>query len=74
MAHIHAQDTSTARLVVLRLQSALDLIAEQPAIGTPVTSRRTRRFPIPKTGHTIDYRVEQGEILILRWIRQRRQV
>ncbi|MYN38302.1 type II toxin-antitoxin system RelE/ParE family toxin [Duganella sp. FT109W] len=73
LAHINAQDESAGRLVLQRLQVALDLIAIQPHIGTPTNRRRSRRFPVPKTGHTIDYRVEQSEILVLRWMRQRRK-
>ncbi|MQA20670.1 type II toxin-antitoxin system RelE/ParE family toxin [Rugamonas rivuli] len=73
IAHIHAEDASASQLVLRRLQNALDVIADQPGIGTLTDRRDTRRFPIPKTGHTIDYRVHQGEILVTRWARQRRK-
>lgn len=73
MAHIDAQDVSTGRLVLQRLHTALDLIATQPEIGTRINQRRTRRFAIPKTGHSIDYLVKFNEILVVRWARQRRK-
>jgi plasmid stabilization system protein ParE len=73
MVHINAQDISTGQLVLQRLKVALDLIAVQPDIGTPTAGRITRRFPIPKTGHTIDYRVEKDLIVVTRWTRQTRK-
>ncbi|WP_083902542.1 type II toxin-antitoxin system RelE/ParE family toxin [Janthinobacterium sp. HH01] len=73
IAHIHAQDALASGLVLQRLQNALDVIAAQPGIGTPTDRRDTRRFPIPKTGHTIDYRLHQGDIMVTRWARQRRK-
>lgn len=42
-------------------------------LGTPMTTLNIRRFAIPKTGHTIEYRVRPGELYILRWYRQRRK-
>ncbi|MBV6322408.1 type II toxin-antitoxin system RelE/ParE family toxin [Duganella violaceipulchra] len=72
IAHINEQDVSAGELILLRLQNALDVIVAQPGIGTPTDRRDTRRFPIPKTGHTIDYRVRQSEIMVTRWARQRR--
>jgi plasmid stabilization system protein ParE len=74
MAHIYAQDVGTGRLMLQRLQTALDLIAIQPHIGTPTNRRFVRRFPVPKTGHSIDYSSDQNEILVLRWMRQRRNI
>ncbi|NVD70267.1 type II toxin-antitoxin system RelE/ParE family toxin [Duganella sp. BJB1802] len=73
IAHIKAQDVSAGELVLQRLQNALDVIVAQPGIGTPTDRRDTRRFPIPKTGHTVDYRVHRGEIVVTRWARQRRK-
>lgn len=73
IAHINAQDMSAGDLVLQRLQSALDAIAAQPGIGTPTDRRGIRRFPIPKTGHTIDYRVHENAIMVTRWARQKRK-
>lgn len=70
--HIGAQDPSASALVYKRLLGALDAISLQPAIGTPTHRKNIKRFPIPRTGHTIEYRVTAGEIVITRWIRQAR--
>ena len=69
MAYILSQDRVSADLVLTRLHAALDAIALHPGIGTPTRTRSTRRFAIPKTGHTIEYRVSAEEIVIVRWIR-----
>jgi plasmid stabilization system protein ParE len=73
MAHVYAQDMEAGRLLLQRLQRALDLIAEQPGIGTQTKQKNLRRFPIPRTGHTIEYRVGRGGITITRWARQTRK-
>jgi hypothetical protein len=49
------------------------MIAGQPGIGTPTKQKNLRRFPIPRTGHTIEYRVGRGAITITRWVRQTRK-
>lgn len=68
--HIGAQDPGTSILIQQRVSAALDAIAIQPGIGTPTQRRNTRRFPIAKTGHAIEYTVVGGEIIITRWVRQ----
>jgi plasmid stabilization system protein ParE len=70
--YIAVQDPGASSLVYQRLLVALDVISLQPAIGTPTHQKNIRRFPIPKTGHTIEYRVTTSEIVITRWIRQAR--
>ena len=70
--HIAAQDTNASALVYKRLLGALEVISMQPAIGTPTHQKNIKRFPIPKTGHTIEYRLTPNEIVITRWIRQKR--
>jgi len=72
MARINAQDFVAGQLVLQRLNNALDVIATQPAIGTPTERGNTRRFAIPKTGHSIDYTISRAGILVTRWARQRR--
>ena len=72
LSHIAAQDPNTSALVYKRLLGALDLISLQPAIGTPTHRKNIKRFPIPKTGHTIEYRLTPNEIVITRWVRQAR--
>ncbi|MRW91742.1 hypothetical protein GJ699_17245 [Duganella sp. FT80W] len=73
LSYIAAQDRHAADLVTGRVASALALIQIQPDIGTLV-KRGLRRFPIPKTGHVIDYRVTKVEIRIIRWARQTRML
>jgi plasmid stabilization system protein ParE len=70
--HIAAQDATAAALVDKRLSAALDVIALQPGIGTLTRRHNVRRFPIPKTGHMIEYRHTGDEITVIRWIRQSR--
>lgn len=70
--HIAAQDPGASALVYKRLLGALGVISLQPAIGTPTHQKNIKRFPIPKTGHTIEYRLAANEIVITRWIRQAR--
>lgn len=72
MAYVNAQDTVAGELILRRLQNAIDLILLQPGIGTPINRRNVRRFPIPKTGHTIEYRIAGNVLTIRRWIRQAR--
>ncbi|MBA5639076.1 type II toxin-antitoxin system RelE/ParE family toxin [Duganella sp. LX20W] len=70
LEHINTQDPNTGHLVAQRVQSALDLIALRPAIGTPTTRPGIRRFAIPKTGHLIEYRSDETGIIVIRWMRQ----
>jgi plasmid stabilization system protein ParE len=72
MEHINSQDSAVGMLVMQRLQNAIDIIASQPGIGTPTERPNLRRFPIPRTGHTIEYRTTPDAITIVNWIRQAR--
>ena len=72
ITYIATQDRSAAELVALRTAQALDLIAAQPGIGTAVRLSKRRRFVIPKTGHVLEYLVQDNEIKIVRWVRQSR--
>lgn len=69
MAHINAQDYSTGLLVLQRVSKVIDLLSTQPDIGTPTYLPALRRYPVPKTGHTIEYRVTANDIVIVRWVR-----
>jgi plasmid stabilization system protein ParE len=71
--HIAEQDESTLALFEQRVMRALSLLASQPGIGTPGTRQGIRMFAMPKTGHTVEYRAQDGILLILRWYRQRRK-
>jgi plasmid stabilization system protein ParE len=72
LAHIGAQDHHASELVRRRLLAALAAIVLQPGIGTRTRRPGTRRFPIPKTGHVIEYQVSASTITISRWARQNR--
>lgn len=69
LEHIATQDPNTGHLVAQRVQTALDLIALRPSIGTPTTRPGIRRFAIPNTGHLIEYRSDKTGITITRWMR-----
>ena len=70
---IVAEDPATARLVLKRVEKSIAILAQQPGIGTFTAMPGVRRYPIPQTGHTIDYRVAHGELRIQRWYRQRQR-
>ena len=72
--YIASEDPFAAKLVAERVDKALALIQEQPDIGAPATARGRRTFPIPNTGHSINYRETRSAIRILRWYRQRQNV
>jgi plasmid stabilization system protein ParE len=74
LARIADDDPRTADLVRQRVERALALIGAQPGIGTPAIRRGERRFPIPKTGHVINYRVLRSAIRVQLWYRARRNV
>lgn len=71
---IENEDPGTARLVIQRVDKSITLIAAQPNIGTITAMTGVRRYAIPNTGHTINYRVAHGELRILRWYRQRQHI
>jgi len=67
------EDPFTAQRFVERFERSLAIILSQPGIGTPATRRGERRYPIPKTGHVINYRVTRGAVRIQLWYRGRQQ-
>jgi plasmid stabilization system protein ParE len=68
---ISSEDPNTARLVVERVDRALIQIQAYPRIGRPAGARGKRTFPIPNTGHIVNYRETPTAIRILRWYRSR---
>ena len=74
LARIGDEDPRSAELVRERVEHALELIRVQPGLGTPAQRRGERRFPIPKTGHVIHYRVAGDRIRIRLWYRARQWV
>lgn len=74
VARIAAEDPFTARQFVERVQGSLAAIAAHPFIGTPATRRGERRYPVPGTGHVINYRVTRSAVRIQIWYRARQFV
>jgi plasmid stabilization system protein ParE len=74
LARIAEDDPPTARLVRERVERALSLIQLQPGIGTPVLHRGERRYPVPNTGHVINYGVLRHAIRVVLWYRARQHV
>ena len=71
--YIHQQDTMASALTDQRVHQALEAIAAQPGIGTSTQRHGKRKFAIPRTGHTIEYRASDREIIVTRWARQARK-
>ena len=67
-------DAITAELIAQRVEKSLSLIRSMPGIGTPTARPGVRRYPIPSTGHVIDYRVLRERIRVQRWYRARKNV
>jgi plasmid stabilization system protein ParE len=68
---IAEEDSLVASQVLKRVGKSIVILAQQPGLGTFTALPGVRRFSIPNTGHTIDYRVIHGELRIQRWYRQR---
>ncbi len=73
LARIADEDPFTAQQFVERVERSLAVILSQPAIGTPAARRGERRYPIPNTGHVINYRVTRSAVRIQLWYRARQQ-
>jgi plasmid stabilization system protein ParE len=73
LARIADEDPFTAQRFLERVEHSLAVILSQPAIGTPATRRGERRYPIPNTGHVINYRLTRNAVRIQLWYRARQQ-
>ncbi len=73
LAHIADQDPFAAQLVKDRVERALQQISEFPNLGTPGLPRGLRRFPIPNTGHVINYRAMRHAVRVQAWYRARQK-
>ena len=71
---IASEDPFTARRVIERVENALRHIQAYPKIGGPAGVRGRRVFPIPNTGHIVNYRETKTAIRILRWYRSKQNV
>jgi plasmid stabilization system protein ParE len=74
LAHIAGEDPRTAELVVARVEHSLELLRRNPGLGTLTAARGVRRYPVPRTGHVLNYRVRADSIVVLRWYRARQNV
>ena len=74
LARIAEEDPFTAQQFVSRVERALATIQIYPSAGTPGTRRGERRYPIPNTGHVINYRVTRRAIRIQLWYRARQHL
>jgi toxin ParE1/3/4 len=73
-AYIAADNPSAAGRVAARIDKAIALLAEMPAIGRPTPKRPTREWIIPGLPYLIAYRMEGDTIDILRvWHTSRRR-
>lgn len=65
-AYIATEDPAAARLVVGRIVTAVNLLAQKPALGKPGRLSGTRELLVPKTRYLIPYRIRADQIEILR--------
>ena len=71
---IAEEDPFTARHFMARVERSLSMIVSQPGIGTPAVRRGERRYPIPNTGHVVNYRVTRSAVRIRLWYRARQHM
>ena len=71
LQRIANEDPMTADLVQKRVEKSLQLLCDFPDMGTSAPLPGVPSCPVPKTGHSLDYRVVQDQIRIQRWYRQR---
>ena len=64
MEKIHHEDTHAAQLVARRLEKSLSTLQSFPKLGTPINGTRSRSYPVPHTGHSLNYRVTGNVIQI----------
>ncbi|HXC39318.1 MAG TPA: type II toxin-antitoxin system RelE/ParE family toxin [Burkholderiales bacterium] len=65
-AYIAADDPGAARLVVMRVLEAVEMLAEQPALGRPGRVHGTRELVVLGTRYIVPYRVRSETVEILR--------
>jgi len=58
----------------MRVARSLSWLQSQPGMGSPSVFAGRRVYPIPNTGHNVNYRVTREAIIIIRWYRQRQNV
>jgi plasmid stabilization system protein ParE len=73
LEYVSRDDEQAARLIAQRVEKSLAAIQAMPLMGTPTAAPGVRRYPVPNTGHVINYRIMGKRILVQRWYRARRQ-
>jgi len=66
LEYIAHEDEHAARQVAQRVERSLATIQDMPMIGTPTAAPGLRRYPIPNTGHVVNYRVTSTRIIVRR--------
>ena len=64
--YIAAENPAAAMIVVKRIQAAVALLTDNPALGRPGRVTGTRELVAPSTRYLIPYRVRNERIEILR--------
>ena len=59
-------DETAAATVVRKLEKAVDLIGERPAIGRPTVQQSVREWSVPGLPYLIPYRIRSEMIEVLR--------
>ena len=72
-AYIATDDPVAAGLVVQRVLSAVDALADQPGLGRPGRIPGTRELVVSKTRYVVPYRVRGDTVEILRLFHTSRQ-
>jgi plasmid stabilization system protein ParE len=72
LEYIARENEHAARQVAQRVDRSLATIQTMPMIGTPTAAPGVRRYPIPNTGHVVNYRITSTRIILQRWYRARR--
>lgn len=63
---IASDDAAAADGVIRKLQKAVDLIGERPAIGRPTLQQAVREWSVPGLPYLIPYRIQDEVIEVLR--------
>lgn len=63
LEYIARDDEHAARQVAQRVDKSLAAIQTMPSIGTPTAAPGVRRYPIPNTGHVVNYKVTGTRIV-----------
>ena len=71
LEYIAREDERAARLVAQRVDRSIASIQAMPMIGTPTAAPGVRRYPIPNTGHVVNYRITNTRIILQKWYRAR---